>query len=292
MDADTSAPRSGPAPRGERLQKILARAGLGSRRACELLITDGRVTIDGRIANVLGVRADLRSQEVRVDGEPVRLERFITYALNKPAGFVCANRDPQGRPLAADLIQDDRRLYTVGRLDIESEGIILVTNDGDLANRLTHPRYEVRRAYQVKVQGSVPDSIVGALRRGVYLCEGRAVADEIRICHRGREVSTIEVVIHQGWNRQVRRMLAKFGFKVKELRRVSFGPIRLAGLPTGAYRRITIDELDALRRAAPHSAGPAPASSRRGARPSFIKNGRRPRPFDRQSRNQSRNRAT
>ncbi|MCX7806792.1 MAG: rRNA pseudouridine synthase [Planctomycetota bacterium] len=243
----------------ERLQKILARAGFGSRRACEKLILEGRVTVDGVAVEELGVRADPEKQKIAVDGRPVRkFESYVYYALNKPRGVLCSSFDPDGRPLAVDLIPEKRRIYTVGRLDKDTEGLILLTNDGELANLLAHPRYRVPRTYLARVAGEADSRAVAKLRRGVWLSEGRTGPALVKVLRRGRNFSTLAVSIREGLNREVRRMLAKTGLKVKRLRRIKIGPLLLGDLPVGAFRRLTGAEVARLRKCAEH----APAGGR------------------------------
>ena len=235
----------------ERLQKILARAGYGSRRACERLILDGRVSVDGRTVSELGTRADPERQRIAVDGKPIgKLEDLVYYALNKPSGVLCSSFDPEGRPLAVDLIPERRRIYTVGRLDKDTEGLILLTNDGELTNLLTHPRYGVPRTYLARVAGDVTPAVVAKLRRGVWLSEGRTGPAIVRVKRRGRNSSTITVSIREGLNREVRRMLASVGLKVRRLRRIRIGRLRLDDMPAGSFRRLSAEEVRELRECA------------------------------------------
>jgi 23S rRNA pseudouridine2605 synthase len=237
---------------GERLQKVLAGAGLGSRRACEELITAGRVEIDRRMVTELGTRVDPVRQEIRVDGEPLARPKPVYYAVNKPPGVVSTNRDPQRRPRAIDIVppQEDRRLFTVGRLDLNSEGLLLLTNDGDLANQLTHPRYGVAKTYRVQVAGRPEPDVLNQLRRGVRLAEGVAKAERVTFRSRHKQSAVLEIVLREGRNREIRRMLAKVGHKVMRLVRVAVGPVRLGDLQPGDYRKLTREEIAGLRRAA------------------------------------------
>jgi 23S rRNA pseudouridine2605 synthase len=217
----------------QRLQQVLAAAGAGSRRQCEELILAGRVEVDRRVVTELGTRVDPDREQVRLDGLPLRRPRLVHYAVHKPTGVVSTNRDPSGRPRVIDLLpKSDLRLYPVGRLDLNSEGLILLTNDGGLANRLTHPRYGVEKTYRVLVAGHPDAEVLAQLRRGVRLAEGPA-----------------RVVLDEGRNRQIRRLLARLGHKVLRLVRIAVGPVRLGNLPPGRYRRLTRREVDALRRA-------------------------------------------
>ena len=233
----------------QRLQKVLAAAGLGSRRQCEELISDGRVEIDRQVVTELGTKVDPDSQEVRVDGTALPKRKKVYYAVNKPTGVVSTNRDQAGRPRVIDLLPpSDNRLFTIGRLDMNSEGLILVTNDGELANRLTHPRYGVEKTYRVTVAGVPGREVLSQLRKGVHLAEGIARVSEIRIKSRHKESAVLEMVLREGRNREIRRVLAKMGHKVMRLTRTAVGPIRLAKLPLGAVRPLSRQEISALKK--------------------------------------------
>jgi len=240
---------------GERLQKVLAAAGFGSRRDCEELIVEGRVEIDREIANELGVRVK-PDQKIRVDGVPVKIARKQYFMVNKPQGVVSTNRDPDGRARVIDLVNSDQRLFTIGRLDKSSEGLILVTNDGDFANQLAHPRHGVEKTYIVKVMGVPKASDLKQLTDGVHLAEGFAKAASVKIRKKFRQGSELEIVLSEGRNREIRRLLARIGHKVLKLKRVALGPLRLGALVAGDCRRLTLEELEALRGAVkPGSAG-------------------------------------
>jgi 23S rRNA pseudouridine2605 synthase len=248
-------PRIPPAE-GDRLQKVLAAAGHGSRRQCEELITTGRVEVDRQVVMELGTRVDTAKQEIRVDGEVVSMGRRQYFAVNKPIGVVSTNRDPAGRPRVIDLVPSGgARLFPIGRLDLNSEGLILVTNDGELANRLTHPRFEVAKTYLVQVAGVPTPEILERLQRGVHLAEGFARAEEVRVQSRHKESAVLEMVLREGRNREVRRLLARVGHKVLRLTRTAVGPIRLGRLPPGAVRRLTTVEVAALRQASREDRG-------------------------------------
>jgi len=232
---------------GHRLQKVLAAAGFGSRRECEELITAGRVEIDRQTVTELGVRVFPMTQEIRVDGEVLKKNRPVYLALNKPAGYVCTNWDPDHRPRAGDLIQEKMgRLFSVGRLDLESEGLLLMTNDGALTERLTHPKYEVAKCYRVQVAGLVESSIVAKLKKGVYFAEGHAHASNVTIKGTHKNSSILEIELKEGKNREIRRLLARLGHKVLCLQRIAVGPVRLGKLLPGEYRILTSAEVDAL----------------------------------------------
>jgi len=230
-----------------RLQRYLAMAGAGSRRHCEEFILTGRVTVDRQTVTELGCRVVPGEQDVRLDGERVRLERKTWYLLNKPIGYLCTNSDPGGRPRVIDLFPRDRaRLFTVGRLDENSQGLLLVTNDGELANKLAHPRFRVRKIYQVQVAGIPTREILEQLKRGLYFAEGRfKVADATLVRTRGKS-AVLELELLEGQNREIRRLLAKMGHKVQRLERVALGTVTLGDLPVGQYRLLAPHEIASL----------------------------------------------
>jgi len=234
----------------ERLQKLLARAGIGSRRACEDIITAGRVMVDGRVVTELGTKADPQTQDVRLDGSRLHPERPEYWLLNKPKGVVCTNLDPAGRSRPVDLMQHytQTRLFPVGRLDADSKGLLLMTNDGLFANRLTHPRYEVSKTYVATVAGDVTPDDLRRLRRGVWLAEGRTRPAQVRVVRRGHTRSTLEVTIREGRNRQIRRTLARLGHNVWELVRTRIGRLSLRGVGVGHARPLTPDEVEYLKK--------------------------------------------
>ena len=231
---------------GERLQKVLARAGVGSRRACEALIEEGRVEVDGKVVTALGTRVDVLQQKIRVDGELKASHRQTYYMVNKPVGVVSTNRDPEGRRRVIDLIHSDLRLFPVGRLDRTSEGLILVTNDGQLANRLTHPRYRVPKTYLVRVVGRISFAEIKQLAHGVHLAEGYAQPESVHIKRHHRQSTDLEIVLREGRNREIRRLLARVGHKVINLCRTAVGSIKLGSLPSGSYRKLTPAEVRKL----------------------------------------------
>jgi 23S rRNA pseudouridine2605 synthase len=234
----------------ERLQKLLAHAGVGSRRHCEDLITAGRVAVDGRTVRELGTKVD-PAQKICVDGQPVHAERHVYWLVNKPKGYLCTNRDPGRRPLALDLVpQISQRVYTVGRLDEASEGLLLLTNDGNLAHRLMHPRFGVEKTYLVQVAGHPTADDIHLLLRGVWLSEGRVRAKQVHRLKTQGDSTWLRIVLMEGKNREIRRMLARLGHKVMNLRRVALGPVQLKSLPSGKARRLAPRELSALLRAA------------------------------------------
>lgn len=236
----------------ERLHKILAHAGVGSRRQCERIIAQGRVSVDGKTVTDLGHKADPERADIRCDGLRVRPEPRVYYLLNKPRGVVCTTSAREKRPRAIDLVRhDSRRLYTVGRLDADSRGLILLTNDGELTERLTHPRHKVAKTYRVRVRGAFGPKEIEQVRQGVYLSEGKAALPRLRAVRRRGGGTDFEVELRQGINRQIRRVLAKAGHPVLDLQRVAIGPIRDPTLKEGAWRRLRQDEVEELRRSAP-----------------------------------------
>ena len=246
MPSDHPPSKAAAAPR-IRLQKFLASCGLGSRRACEEFVTSGRVTIDGRRVSKLGTTVDPSAQEVALDGERLRIERKKYFALNKPRGVVCTNRDPAGRPRVVDLFPaKGPRLFPVGRLDEESEGLLIVTNDGDLAQKLAHPKYRIYRTYQVHVAGVPNRATLDSLEAGAYFAEGRFRVHSAKLLKKQGQSAHLEVVLTEGQNREVRRLLARAGHKVMKLKRVAFGPIRLGRLKRGEHRPLKHAELEEL----------------------------------------------
>jgi 23S rRNA pseudouridine2605 synthase len=242
-------PRKKAADSRERLQKVLAAAGLGSRRQCEELILTGRVEVDRDVVMELGTRVDPEKQRIRVDGVELRKPKTVWYALNKPIGVVCTNRDPSGRPRAIDLVAESReRLFPVGRLDMNSEGLLLLTNDGELANQLAHPRYGITKTYRVLVAGQPGREVMTQLRRGVYLSEGLTRITGVTIKRRYKKSTILEMVLQEGKNREIRRVLARVGHKVMRLVRIATGPVKLGELEPGDSRRLTRQEVEALRR--------------------------------------------
>ncbi len=239
----------------ERLNKLLAHAGVGSRRHVEGLIAGGRVMIDGRVVRELGTKVDPEAHAIAVDGQPVRLERPVYWLVNKPRGYLCTNHDPARRPLVLDLVPHvSQRVYTVGRLDEDSEGLLLLTNDGELANKLMHPRYGVEKTYLVQVAGSPSREEVAQLVQGVWLSDGRVRARRAQRLKRQGGSTWLRIVLSEGKNREIRRMLARQGHKVMRLRRVAIGPIQIGTLGKGKARRPSRQELDALRRAVERAA--------------------------------------
>jgi 23S rRNA pseudouridine2605 synthase len=230
-----------------RLQKVLAAAGVGSRRACEELISAGRVEVDGTVVRELGVRVDPERAVVRVDGFRVDVSGTRVYlALNKPREVVSAMSDARGRPNLGDYVRGSERLFHVGRLDVDTEGLILLTNDGELAHRLTHPSFEVPKTYVAEIAAPVPRDVGRRLRAGVELDDGPAAVDEFRVVASDQGRAMVEVVLHEGRNRIVRRLLAAVGCPVLRLVRVQFGPVVLGELRPGRTRPLSSKEVGEL----------------------------------------------
>ena len=232
-----------------RLAKFLAHAGVASRRHAERLVTGGRVSVDGRVVTDPARDVDERNA-VLVDGAPVARERLEYHVVNKPAGVVSTAHDPEGRPKVTDMVDSAARLYPVGRLDVDSTGLVLLTNDGELANRLMHPRYEVPRTYRARVAGTPSKRALQALRRGVELDDGRTHPAQASLIGPPGPESVIEITIREGRNRIVRRMLEAVGNPVRALERVAFGPVQLGHLRPGGVRKLRPAELEALQRTA------------------------------------------
>lgn len=239
-------------PDGVRLQKLLASAGLGSRRACELLITQGRVEVDGQIVTELGIRVDPVAQTIHVDGSRVVLDDSKVYlAFNKPLGVVSTMSDDLGRASISDYLPPrNERLFHVGRLDADTEGLLLLTNDGDLAHRLQHPSYEVPKTYIARVPGPIPRDLGKTLRAGVKLEDGVVAVDSFKLIDSAPGKAIVELVLHEGKKHVVRRLLAEVGHPVEALSRVQVGPILLGQLRPGRTRALTAEEVGALYRAA------------------------------------------
>jgi len=235
-------------PGGVRLQKVLAAAGVGSRRHCEEMIADGRVEVDGEVVRRFGARVDPQRQVIRVDGRRIPAREDLVYlALNKPAGVLTTMSDPRGRPTIADFLGDHaERLFHVGRLDYDTEGLMLLTNDGELAHRLAHPRYGVLKTYLADVAGPLPRDLGRQLITGVELSDGVASADRFRVVERAGGRALVEITLHEGRKHIVRRMLAETGHPVSRLVRTHVGPIALGSLRPGTTRRLTAREIGDL----------------------------------------------
>ncbi|HEX6235094.1 MAG TPA: pseudouridine synthase [Jiangellaceae bacterium] len=236
---------------GVRLQKVLAAAGVGSRRACEAMIAAGQVEVDGQIVRTMGVRVDPKRAVIKVNGMRVVTEEsgLVHLALNKPRGVVSTLTDPEGRPNLGDYVRNRReRLFHVGRLDADTEGLILLTNDGELAHRLTHPSYEVPKTYLAEVVGPIARDMGKRLREGIELDDGVVTVDEFRVVSRSGARVMLELVLHEGRKHVVRRLLEAVGHPVERLVRTNLGPIKLGDLRVGNTRRLTRDEVGSLYR--------------------------------------------
>ncbi len=232
---------------GVRLQKVLAAAGIASRRAAEQLIDERRVEVNGQVVVEQGRRVDPERDTIRVDGSHIPPPRRHLYlVLNKPLGVVCTMEDPEGRPTLTDLVPHRERLFHVGRLDTDTEGLIVLTNHGEFAHRLAHPSYEVSKTYLAEVEGVMENHALKRLEKGVTLDDGPVRPDKIRLVQRGADRTLLEVTLHEGRNRVVRRMMDAVGHPVRRLSRTAIGPIRLGRLKVGQSRELTREELGAL----------------------------------------------
>jgi 23S rRNA pseudouridine2605 synthase len=248
--------------RNDRLQKILSRAGVASRRAAEALIEQGRVTVNGETVRELGTRADAARDDVRVDGVRVRAAAEHVYLLlNKPRGVVTTRHDPQKRPTVMDLVPPVAGLFPVGRLDVTTEGLILLTTDGDFAERVAHPRFEVPRVYHAKVRGVPSPETLGRLRHGVRVEGERLAVDQARVLQAGNN-AWVELALHEGKHHEVRRLMGAVGHPVSKLKRVALGPLTTRGLEPGEFRHLRPAEVKALLEGRAGARGP-----RRAARP-------------------------
>lgn len=232
-----------------RLSKILAEAGLASRRGSERLITEGRVTVNGQVVTAPGTTADPARDRIHVDGKPLPPPQPKRYLLlHKPRGYVTTRHDPQGRPVVLSLVREERaRLFPVGRLDFDAEGLLLLTNDGELANRLLHPRFGVPRVYEVEVAGRISPEELGRFRHGVVLEDGVAKPRDARLLRRMRTTTWLRLTFTEGRYREVKRFCAALGHRVVRLRRTQFGPLRLGRLAPGAVRPLSSAEVRHLR---------------------------------------------
>ena len=233
----------------ERLQKIIANAGVASRRKAEELILDGSVTVNGRIVRELGTKADPEEDAIKVGGKLIHLPQKKTYiALNKPKGYITSMSDPQGRPVVIELLKGVKgKVYPAGRLDYDTEGLLLLTNDGDLAYILMHPSHEMPKTYLAKVKGIIEDKAIERLERGIRLREGITAPALVKKIKKTDANSWIEITVHEGRYRQVRRMLEEIRYPVLKLIRIRYGPIDLGDIPQGKYRHLTSQEVKKLK---------------------------------------------
>jgi 23S rRNA pseudouridine2605 synthase len=265
----------------ERLHKVLAQCGVGSRRECETLIEQGRVEVDGKVVTKLGTKIEPGLVQIKVDGERVGVEERVYYLVNKPRGFVCTSTTERGDRRVIDLVPDKRRVYTVGRLDASSEGLVLLTNDGGLSNIICHPRYQVDKSYQLTVEGRVDDKQLERIEKGVWLPEGKSAPAQVRRVDRQGRSTVVTVTLWEGRSRELRRIFGKVGLHVSHLVRTAIGPLFLGDMPPGSWRRLTDSDLafarDRLRgdwkppaawrsESPRRRGGPAPRGRRRGPR--------------------------
>lgn len=229
----------------ERLQKLIARAGVTSRRNAEKLITDGKVTVDGKVITELGAKFDATKNKIRVDGKILKFDtKKIYILLNKPRGYVCTAKDERGRKTVLDLINISERVFPVGRLDLNSEGLLLLTNDGELMNALIHPKFKIDKTYRAKVSGEITEEKLDKLRAGIELDDGLTAPAEIFLI----DENLVEITIHEGRNRQIRRMFAAIGCDVKRLKRIKFAGLTLDGVKVGKFRRLSFTEIKNLKK--------------------------------------------
>ncbi len=246
--------------RGLRLHVAMAHAGVGSRRTCEQMIAEGRVSVNGRPIGErdLPVWVDSFADHIRVDGRQIARPRRRTFTylmVNKPRSVICTNDDPEGRRRIVDLVPHNERLFCVGRLDADSTGLVLLTNDGELTQRLTHPRNQVPKTYRVTIKGLLDGQAIEKLRRGIVLADksgktARAQASRVKLLERDADRTRLEITLREGRNREIRRMLARLGHPVKRLRRIAIGPVQMKGVASGEWRKLTRPELGGLRKAA------------------------------------------
>ncbi|WP_038084920.1 pseudouridine synthase [Tumebacillus flagellatus] len=230
----------------ERLQKVLAQAGVASRRKCEEIITAGQVKVNGTVITELGTKVDPERDRIEVDGQPISFENKVYILLNKPKGVVTTAFDPQGRKTVIDLIDVQERIYPVGRLDLDTAGLLILTNDGTLANGLMHPSREIDKTYRAWVRGNVKSDSLKALTNGVELEDGLTAPAKVRLLEKGEDESLLEIIIHEGRNRQVRRMCEAVGHPVKSLMRTQLAFLKLGRMRYGEYRELTPPEVERL----------------------------------------------
>ncbi len=231
----------------QRLQKFLSAAGVDSRRNCEQLILDGAVSVNGKLVDSLPAFINPESDTVKVHGKIIRHTAKVYYLLNKPKGVLCTNKDQFGRKTAIELIPTKQRLFCVGRLDADTTGAIIITNDTELANRLTHPKFGLQKTYLVAVKGKITAEAVEKIKKGVWLAEKKTSRAQLKVIKTGSAESLLEITIKEGLNRQIRRMFAKVGFKVKSLKRTAIGNINIKGIGVGKYKALTAGQIKYLK---------------------------------------------
>lgn len=227
-----------------RLQKIISEAGIASRRKAEGLILDGRVSVNNKTVSELGTKADPNKDIIKVNGKKIDTHKAKIYiALNKPFGVISSRKDEKDRETVVDLIDTDEYIYPIGRLDYDSSGLILLTNDGEITNNLIHPKYEVEKVYVVYIQGFIPDSALEKFEKGIRLEDGYTAPAKVEIIREENKLTILEVTIHEGKNRQIRRMFDALGYEVTKLKRIRIGNIKLENLKAGEYRSLTNEEI-------------------------------------------------
>lgn len=232
----------------QRLQKILASAGIDSRRNCEELILDGVVRVNRKVVDTLPAFADPDVDEITVNGKKLRQVEKLYFLLNKPKGVICTNSDPQGRKKAIDFIDTKERIFCIGRLDADTTGAIILTNDTELSNKLTHPKFGLSKTYYVGIEGKITVELVEKLKKGIWLAEKKTSRAQIKVIKSGHTQSFLEITITEGLNRQIRRMLANVGYKVTSLKRIQIGKIPIRGVGVGNYRKLTKPEIAYLKK--------------------------------------------
>ncbi len=236
--------RKSTAPAGmERLQKVLALAGVGSRRGCDQLILEGVVTVNGRMIDTLPAFVNPKTDDIRVNNQRLRKARLMYFLLHKPKRTVCTNDDPQGRTKAIDLVDCPERIFCVGRLDTETSGAIILTNDMELTNRLTHPRYELPKTYEVSIRGQLEGDAIEQIKRGIRLADGKLEKAAVKVLHRGKTETILEIVVAQGLSAEIRSAIAHIGYKARAVKRTRIGNIDIKTLPIGGYRHLTVSEI-------------------------------------------------
>lgn len=238
-----------PSSTQKRLQKVLAAAGIASRRNCEELIMEGVVRVNRKVIDTLPAFVDPEKDVITVNGKRIHAAEKVYYLLNKPKGVICTSSDPYNRKKAIDLIDCKERIFCVGRLDADTTGALILTNDSDLANRLTHPRYELPKTYEVRIKGKIVGPPIEKLKKGTWLAEGKTARAAVKVLKRSRDETLLQVIIRQGLNRQVRRSIARVGFKVRALKRTKIGNITIKGLKLGANKKLTISQVQYLKKA-------------------------------------------
>jgi 23S rRNA pseudouridine2605 synthase len=251
----------------ERIQKVLAAAGYGARRSCEQLVLDGRVVVNGAVVQTLPVLVDTDRDHISVDGKPLRAAHHVYYLLNKPSGVFCTHNDPSGRTRAVDLLVGVReRVFPVGRLDSESTGLLIMTNDGALTQKLTHPSFAVPKTYHAETLGCPTTESLDKLRAGVWLSDGKTAPANITILHRARDKAVLEITIRESRQRELRRVLAKLGHKVRRMSRVRMGKLSIRNVPLGKFRPLTPAEVKYLHSLAEGVAEDEPSARSRSGR--------------------------